>query len=131
MIFHEKKSLSIRKSNVHYPQKIIILMFLLLFLQSGFFMGSEAVAESTSGPWANSDSENGERKADFLLGQPKGFFGVHTGIFFPQADSDVFDMIMTELTLEKNDFRAWDFGLDFGFHLFEKIDLVFHYDHSK
>lgn len=131
MIFHEKKSLTIRKSNVHCSQKITVLIFLLLFLQSGLFMGTEAVAESTSGPWANSDSETGEKKADFLLGKPKRFIGLHTGIFFPQADSDVFDMITQELTLEKNDFRAWDFGLDFGFDLYEKVDLVFHYDYSR
>lgn len=131
MIFHEKKSLSIRKSNVHCFQKITILMFLLLFVQSGFFMGSEAVAESTSGPWANADSETGEKKADFLLGKPKRFIGLHTGIFFPQADSGIFDMITRELTLEKSDFRALDFGFDVGFDLYEKVDLVFHYDYSK
>ncbi|MBN1832439.1 MAG: hypothetical protein JW896_10035 [Deltaproteobacteria bacterium] len=73
----------------------------------------------------------GEKKADFLLGKPKRFFGLHTGIFFPQADSDIFDMVTGELTLEKSDFRAWDFGLDLGFDLHEKVDLVFHYDYSE
>jgi hypothetical protein len=70
-----------------------------------------------------------EKKSDFLLGKPKGFLWLHTGLFFPRADSDLFDMITSELTLEKNDFRAWDFGLDFGFHLYDRIDLVFHYDY--
>jgi hypothetical protein len=94
-------------------------------------MGSEASAQSAFGQQENTDSENDERKSDFLLGKPKGFFGLHTGMFFPRADSDLFDMITSELTLEKNDFRAWDLGFDFGFHLYEKIDLVFHYDHAK
>ena len=94
-------------------------------------MGSEASAQSAFGQQENKASENGERKSDFLLGKPKGFFGLHTGIFFPQADSDIFDMVTRELTLEKSDFRAWDFGLDLGFHLYEKLDLVFHYDYSK
>jgi opacity protein-like surface antigen len=131
MIFHTKKSLIIRKIIIHCSQKIAILMFLLLFLQCGLFMGSEASAQSAFGQQENTASENAERKSDFLLGEPKGFFGLHTGMFFPRADSDLFDMITSELTLEKNDFRAWDFGLDFGFDLHEKIDLVVHYDYSK
>ena len=94
-------------------------------------MGSEASAQSAFGQQENTASENAERKSDFLLGEPKGFFGLHTGMFFPRADSDLFDMITRELTLEKNDFQAWDFGLDFGFHLHKKIDLVFQYDYSK
>ena len=131
MTLNTKKSLSIQKVIIHCCQKITVLVFLLIFVQSGLFSGSEASAQSAFGQQANTDSENGERKADFLLGQPKGFFGVHTGIFFPQADSDVFDMIMTELTLEKSDFRSWDFGFDFGFDLYEKVDLIFHYDYAK
>jgi hypothetical protein len=131
MIFHEKEFLSTRKIIIHCSQKIAVLVFLLLFLQSGLIMGSEASAESAFGQSANTDNDPGEKKADFLMGKPKGFFGLHMGIFFPQADSEVFDMITSELTLEKSDFRALDFGLDAGFDLYEKVDLVFHFDNSK
>ncbi len=131
MIFQAKKSPSIRKITIHCFKKITVLLFMFIFLQSGLFMRSEAIAESTSGLPGTTDSDMGEKKADFLLGKPKGFFGLHTGIFFPQADSDIFDMVTRELTLEKSDFRAWDFGLDLGFKLHEKVDLVFHYDYSK
>ena len=131
MIFHAKEFLSIRKIIIHCSQKIAVLIFLLLFLQCGLVMGSEASAESAFGQPANTDNETGEKKADFLFKKPKGFFGLHFGLFFPQADSEVFDMITSELTLEKSDFRAWDFGLDAGFNLHEKVDLVFHYDYSK
>ncbi len=108
----------------------LALLFLLLFPQTGLFTGSEAVAESAFNSKENAVNEPDEKKADFLLGEPKGFFGLHTGMFFPQADSDVFDMITRQLTLEKSDFRAWDFGLDFGAGLHEKIDLIFHFDYS-
>lgn len=131
MISHGKKTISVRNIIAHCSHKMTVLVFLLMFVQSGLFFGSEASAQSAFGQQPNTNSENGERKADFLLGKPKGFFGLHTGIFSPQADSDVFDMIMTELTLEKSDFRAWDFGLDFGFDLHEKVDLIFHFDYSK
>ena len=106
-------------------------MFLLLFLQSGLVIGNDATAESTSALMRNTESADTEKKEDFLLGQPKEFLGLHTGMFFPQADSGVFDMITSELTLEKSDFRAWDFGADLGYNLHEKVDLVFHFDTSK
>ena len=94
-------------------------------------MGSEAVAEPTSGLLENTDSETGEKKADFLFGKPKIFLGLHFGLFFPQADSEVFDMITSELTLEESDFDAWDLGFDVGFDLHEKLDLVFRFDYSS
>jgi hypothetical protein len=108
-----------------------VLVFLFIFVQFGLFFGSEIFAQSANGPQTNIDNETGERKSDFLLGKPKGFIGLHTGMFLPEADSDLFDMITSELTLEKNDFHAWDFGFDFGFDLREKVDLIFHYDYSK
>ena len=131
MILYAKKTLNIRRVIIHCCQKMTVLVFLLIFVQSGLFFRSEASAQSAFEQQENTISENGERKSDFLLGKPKGFFGLHTGIFFPQANSDVFDMIMTELTLGKSDFRSWDFGFDFGFDLHEKVDLIFHYDYAK
>ena len=119
MTSHAKRSPSIRK--------VSILMVGLLFLLSGVIMGKEAAA--ASGPAEHSDSMVSEKKADFLLGKPKWFLGLHTGLFFPKADSDLFDMVTSELTLEKSDFRAWDFGFDFGFHLHDRIGLVFRCDY--
>ena len=74
MIFHAKKLLSVRR--------ITILMLLLLVLQTGFFVGNEAVAASAYGLTEHPDSKTAEKKADFLLGRPKGFFGLRAGLFF-------------------------------------------------
>jgi hypothetical protein len=70
-------------------------------------------------------------KADFSFDAPKGFFGFRIGRFFPQADSDLFEMITNDLTLEKSDFRAWDFGVDGGVALKKRIDLIFSLDYMK
>lgn len=131
MIFHAKRSMNVRKISLRCSRTITALLFLALFLQPGFLIRSEAAAESAFGSIQQADSGAAEKKSDFLLGKPKGFFGLHAGLFFPRADSDLFDMITRELTLEKSDFRAWDFGLDFGFHLYDRIGLVFHCDYSK
>jgi hypothetical protein len=53
------------------------------------------------------------------------------GYLFPQANSDVFDMVVRELTLEKSDFQTWSLGVEGGFNLFEKVDIVFTFDYSN
>jgi hypothetical protein len=126
-----KKPLSIRMIIFDCYKKTAIFIFLLLFLQSGLFIGNIAAAESAPVLMAHTDNEPPEKKVDFLLGQPKGFFELHIGMFAPQADSDVFDMITSKLTLDKSDFRTWDYGFDFGFALYKKMDLVFHFDYSE
>jgi len=104
------------------------ILVLLLFLVSGLAAGSGAAAESDIGTPGNAGEEPAEAKADFLFGQPKSHFGFRIGMFVPQADSDLFDMVTRELTLEKSDFRGWDLAFDAGFNLSEKFDLVFSVD---
>jgi hypothetical protein len=106
-------------------------VFLLLFLHAGLFTAGEAAAEQALKPTANTQDETGETKADFLFERPGRFIGFRIGRFFPRADSDLFDMVTRELTLEKSDFRAWDFGFDGGISLNERVDLVFSLDTSK
>ncbi|NLD35667.1 MAG: outer membrane beta-barrel protein [Desulfatiglans sp.] len=72
-----------------------------------------------------------QTKADFLFQKPRAFFGLRLGAFFPGTDSGVFDMITKELTLEKGDFDTWDFGVDLGFSIHERFDLVFSLDISE
>ncbi len=112
-------------------QKAIPLVFLLLFLQTAVFAESEAAAQQDPRPRANTRNEAGGTNADFLFNRPAGFFGFSLGIFSPRADSDLFDMVMRELTIKKSDFRALNFGLDGGFRLYDTVDLVFSLDTSK
>ena len=79
----------------------------------------------------NAQNNTDEMKADFLFQQPKKYLGFRVGAFFPDADSGLFNLVTTQLTLEKSDFRAWDFGADLGFNLYERIDLVFSLDYSR
>jgi len=43
--------------------------------------------------------------SDFNPRKPKAFAGVNIGFNAPKADSDVYDIITSELTLEKSDCR--------------------------
>ncbi len=50
---------------------------------------------------------------------------------FPNAASDLFDMVTHELTLEKKDFRSPFFGFDFGVSLQSHYALVFAWEYSQ
>ena len=100
---------------------ISAFVFMLLLLNPLLPGGSEA----------NAQDNMGNMKADFLFQKPTKYFGFRGGIFSPEADSDLFDMITEELTLKKSDFRTWDFGIEFGLNMHERIDLIFNLDYSK
>jgi opacity protein-like surface antigen len=107
-----------------------VVLFLSLMLP-GLFAGSAAAAGPAPGQSSVQRDRDGGRDDDFLFSAPKGFIGFRIGKFFPRANGDLFDMITDELTLEKNDFRAWDFGLDGGFYLHERVGLIFSAEYMK
>ena len=101
----------------------VVLFLSLIFL--GLFAVSTAVVNPAfaqpSRPW---DGDR-ERDEDFLFSEPDFLIGFRVGKFFPRAESDLFDTITDELTLEKEDFRAWTLALDAGLPLNERVELVF------
>lgn len=102
----------------------------LLFICCLLYAGSEASAQQVLSREGTALNETGRAKADFLFRKPAGFFGFRMGRFFPRLDSDLFDMVTEELTLEKSDFRSWDLGFDGGFSMNEWFDLVISFDSS-
>ncbi len=108
-------------SKLFLPCATILMLFLagpLAFAGSDDTMDPAAVQDRAGEP-------------DFSFTAPKGFLGFRIGKFFPQADSELFDMITSDLTLEKRDFRAWDFGMDGGVDLHERVELIFSFDYSR
>jgi hypothetical protein len=65
------------------------------------------------------------------IGRTKFFLGGHAGINFPNAASDLFDMVTRELTLEKKDFRSPCFGIDFGIAIQSHYAVVFSWEYSQ
>jgi opacity protein-like surface antigen len=73
-----------------------------------------------------SDAETAQdRPSDFMIRKPGYFLGVHSGMNFPRVDSDLFQMVTRELTLQKSDFRNALIGFDLGIALHEHFALVF------
>jgi len=110
-------------------QRTIPFLFLFLILDFGVIGVSNAAGQNVPGQTANPRSETGGANADFLFGEPAGFFGFSVGIFSPQAGSDLFDMVMRELTIKKSDFRAFNIGIDCGFRMYERSTLFLTWIH--
>jgi len=121
MTYHIKESEEKSNFSFYYMHHVLALVFMLLFIYPLLPGGSEV----------NAQNDTDEVKADFLFQEPKKYLGFRIGMFFPEANSDLFDMITEELTLEKNDFRTWDIGIDFGYHMYERIDIILSIDYSK
>jgi hypothetical protein len=131
MMSHTKKSDKTGNIAFRCLQKAMPFVFLVLFLPPGLFAGSEAAAEQAYRPRANTQNEIEETNADFLFQESIGFLGFRVGGFYPRTNNDIFNFVTSELTLEKKDFRAFDVGVDFGFSLYERVDLVFSLDKSE
>ncbi len=121
MTHHFKKSENKGSLSFHCQCIILIFIFMLLFLCPLLPGWSKA----------NAQDSTGETKADFLFHKPKKYLGFRIGLFSPEADSDLFDMITEELTLEKSDFQTWDLGVDLGFSVYERFDLILSFDYSE
>jgi hypothetical protein len=101
--------------------RVSIFVFSFLFLYSLLPGAMEIKAQESPD----------ETKADFLFQKPRKYLGLRIGAFFPDTNSGIFDMITDELTLEKDNFDTWDFGVDLGFNIHNRIDLVFSLDKSE
>ena len=61
----------------------------------------------------------------FLFSRPVGSFSFRAGYATANAGSDVFDDAMSQLTLNKGDFGAFDWGGDISYSTSDRFDLVF------
>lgn len=68
---------------------------------------------------------------DFLFGQPRGSIGVRGSWVFSRTGSDWYEFVTRHLTLEDSDFNAPAIGVDVGFALTPRADLVFGFDFSR
>ena len=61
---------------------------------------------------------------DFLFGRPGGMVGFRTGWLFASANSDLFDFVREQFTLEKKDFNAPSIGADVDVALTDRASIV-------
>jgi hypothetical protein len=68
---------------------------------------------------------------DFLFSQPRVGVGGRVGWLFARAESDVFDFVTEQLTIDRSDFDAPTFGADVDVALTRRASLVFAFDLSS
>lgn len=61
---------------------------------------------------------------DFLLSRPTGTIGIRGSWVFSRADSDIYDFVERQLTIDRGDFNAPAFVADFGFAISPHLDIV-------
>lgn len=68
---------------------------------------------------------------DFFFSQPRVGLGGRFGWVFARADSDLFDFVTEQLTLDRGDFDAPAFEVDADLALTQRASLVFGFDFSS
>jgi opacity protein-like surface antigen len=76
-------------------------------------------------------SDRQDAPSGFAFHSPKIFFGGHAGVNFPEAKGDIFGVATRDLTLERNDFRAPVYGLDFGVYVRSHFAVVASLDYAR
>lgn len=95
----------------------------LLLLVSPLIAGAQTPTENTS-----TQSASSAAPPDFLLGRPRAMLGVRGSFFLATADSEFFEFITEQLTLEKSSFRTGSFSPEVAFSVTPRLDLVFGMD---
>ena len=66
----------------------------------------------------------------FLFGAPTGNVALRVGYAIPNAGSDIFSFVTSDLTLRRKDFSAFSYGFDVSFRVTPRVDVVLTTDMS-
>jgi hypothetical protein len=105
---------------------------LLLSVCAGLVVaGMAAPARAQNAPPQSSGSYQAPTNPDFMLGRPRATLGVRGEWVMASANSDIFDFVTDQLTLDKSSFHAPGFGMELGFSLSERLDVIAGFDIAK
>ena len=89
--------------------------------------GADEKTQAAAQPSAPSPN----RKADFLFGRPSRSIAFRGSWLFASANSDLFDFVTDQLTIDKKDFNAPGFGVYFSQALTPRLDVQGGYEFQK
>ncbi len=67
----------------------------------------------------------------FAFGAPRGFFAIKFGLYAPRAESDIFVFNAEQLTLDLSSYNAPLIGVDFGYSVNDRVDIVIGFEFSS
>ena len=109
---------SLRHDRLSVGVAIVVLMLATLIPRSAF--ATPANPDDDPKPAGQSQGTTG----GFAFGAPRGFFAMKVGLYAPRAESDIFAFNTEQLTLDLNSYNAPLFGIDIGYSVNDRVDLV-------
>lgn len=97
----------------------------LILLVFPLMAGAQTPSENTSTQSVSS------APPDFLIGRPRATVGVRGSWFMANANSDFFQFITEQLTLEKSDFRTGSISPELAISVMPQLDIVAGMDLNK
>lgn len=101
----------------------------LLLVTVGMFGVTGPASAQTAGPPTRISQDLPE--SDFLFNRPRGILSVRGAVLIPSENSDLFDFVQDQLTVEQGDFSGPSFAVDLGYALNPRIDIVGGFDVAK
>lgn len=71
-----------------------------------------------------------QRPSGFAFSTPRTTVGLRGGWTFNRADSDIFPFFEQQLTINRSDFGAFTFAVDFGWKVAERVDVLLGFEYS-
>jgi len=107
----------------HRVRRILVSCTALILL------ASPAFAAEDQNPSANSaQSSSSAPPPDFLLGRPRATLGVRGNWLVASANSDIFEFITEQLTVNKSDFNTGSFAAEAGYLVSPRLSIVASWD---
>jgi len=88
-----------------------------------------AAGAQTSGPQPRIGQDLPE--SDFLFKRPRGLVSVRGAWLMPSENSDLFEFVQDQLTIESGDFNSPSFAMDIGYSPTPRLDIVGGFDVAK
>ena len=72
-----------------------------------------------------------EEQPDFLFGAPRGAFSIRGGYLIASANSDIYEFLSKDLTIESSDFNALVFGIDIALAVHPRLDVLLGFEYGR
>jgi hypothetical protein len=80
---------------------------------------------------SQAQAQTSQRRADFLFGRPTRSIAVRGSWLFASANSDLFDFVTDQLTMDKKDFNAPGIAFYFSQSFGNRLDVQAGYEYAK
>ena len=69
--------------------------------------------------------------SDFLFRRPRGLLSIRGGVLLPSENSDLYDFLQDQFTIDSGSFDSPSFAVDLGYSLTPRLDIVGGFDLAK